>query len=179
MFTVAELKEIPLVDECFRNIDQKYTNIEESRRIHEVLRYLFGKMVEDTIETSLKTLTAFSFNNVNAIRMHDTKVIAFSSKMLANITLIREFLFKNMYRAPSVMIRREEATMIVSELFESYLNDSRKMPKDWDSAIKTSTTKEELAKIIADYIAGMTDRFAYQEAARLGIFADNNYLKFV
>ena len=53
------------------------------------------------------------------------------------------------------------------------------MPKDWDSAIKTSTTKEELAKIIADYIAGMTDRFAYQEAARLGIFAYNNYLKFV
>ena len=179
LFTVAELKEIPLVDECFRNIDQKYTNIEESRRIHEVLRYLFGKMVEDTIETSLKTLTEFSFNNVNAIRMHDTKVIAFSSKMLANITLIREFLFKNMYRAPSVMIRREEATMIVSELFESYLNDSRKMPKDWGSAIKTTTTKEELAKIIADYIAGMTDRFAYQEAARLGIFADNNYLKFV
>jgi dGTPase len=179
LFTVAELKEIPLVDKCFRNIDQKYTNIEESRIIHEVLRYLFGKMVEDTIETSLKTLTEFSFNNVNAIRMHDTKVIAFSSKMLANITLIREFLFKNMYRAPSVMIRREEATMIVSELFESYLNDSRKMPKEWDSAIKTSTTKEELAKIIADYIAGMTDRFAYQEAARLGIFADNNYLKFV
>ena len=67
MFTVAELKEIPLVDECFRNIDQKYTNIEESRRIHEVLRYLFGKMVEDTIEKSLKNLTEFSFNNVYAI----------------------------------------------------------------------------------------------------------------
>jgi dGTPase len=179
LFTVAELKEIPLLDECFRNIDQKYTNIEESRRIHEVLRDLFGKMVEDTIETSLNTLTEFSFNNVNAIRMHDTKVIAFSSKMLANIMLIREFLFKNMYRAPSVMIRREEATIIISELFESYLNDSQKMPKDWGGVIKTSTTKKELAKIIADYIAGMTDRFAYQEAARLGIFANNNYLKFV
>ena len=98
---------------------------------------------------------------------------------MVDLTLIREFLFNNMYRAPSVMLRRKEATKIVTKLFQTYLNDSQKMPDEWSAAVKSAKSKIELATIISDYIAGMTDRFAYQEAARLRIIVDNDHLNFV
>jgi dGTPase len=179
LFTVVDLQKIPLLKKCFKSVDDKYINIEESRRIHEVLRLLFGKMVEDVIETSMTNLSNCSFSNVDEIRTNETKVIKFSNSMWSDLTLIREFLFNNMYRAPSVMLRRKEATTIVAALFETYLNDSQKMPDEWSAEVKTAESKIELATIISDYIAGMTDRFAYQEAARLNIFVDDGHLKFV
>jgi dGTPase len=179
LFTVADLQKIPLLNRCFKSVDEKYSNIDNSRRIHEVLRSLFGKMVEDVIETSITNLSNFSFTNVDEIRMHEEKVVKFSKSMWFDLTLIREFLFNNMYRAPSVMLRRKEATKIVTKLFQTYLNDSQKMPDEWSTAVKSAKSKIELATIISDYIAGMTDRFAYQEAARLRIIVDNDHLNFV
>ena len=179
LFTVADLQKIPLLNRCFKSVDEKYSNIDNSRRIHEVLRSLFGKMVEDVIETSITNLSNFSFTNVDEIRMHKEKVVKFSKSMWFDLTLIREFLFNNMYRAPSVMLRRKEATKIVAKLFQTYLNDSQKMPDEWSAAVKSAKSKIELATIISDYIAGMTDRFAYQEAARLRIIVDNDHLNFV
>lgn len=179
LFTVVDLQKIPLLSKCFKSVDDKYINIEESRRIHEVLRLLFGKMVKDVIKTSMTNLSNCSFSNVDEIRTNETKVIQFSSSMWYDLTLIREFLFNNMYRAPSVMLRRKEAKTIVAALFKTYLNDSQKMPDEWITEVKTAESKIELATIISDYIAGMTDRFAYQEAARLNIFVDDNHLKFI
>jgi len=179
LFTVADLQKIPLLNRCFKSVDEKYSNIDNSRRIHEVLRSLFGKMVEDVIETSITNLSNFSFTNVDEIRMHEEKVVKFSKSMWFDLTLIRDFLFNNMYRAPSVMLRRKEATKIVTKLFQTYLNDSQKMPDEWSTAVKSAKSKIELATIISDYIAGMTDRFAYQEAARLRIIVDNDHLNFV
>jgi dGTPase len=80
---------------------------------------------------------------------------------------IRRFLFARMYRAPSVMLKRAEVTIVVEELFPFYLKDPALMPERWHVDIEAAQDDTALARIVSDYIAGMTDRFALQEHARL------------
>ena len=94
-------------------------------------------------------------------------MIQFSPKLWADLQEIRAYLFKNMYRAPSVMIKRAEVTEIVNTLFPIYMAQPGEMPKNWQDRIAQTTDTTQLARIVADYLAGMTDRFAILEYGRL------------
>ena len=88
--------------------------------------------------------------------------------MWADLQTIRAYLFKNMYRAPSVMAKREEVTQVVHDLFPALLARPELLPTHWQDAVRRAGGDETaIARLTADYIAGMTDRFAFQEHARL------------
>ena len=101
------------------------------------------------------------------IRHLGTTVIRFSKPLYQELKAIRSFLFHRMYRAPSVMVERARVTQVVNGLFPLYLGQPNLLPAEWRADVDSAQTETELARVVADYVAGMTDRFAIQEGARL------------
>jgi dGTPase len=93
-------------------------------------------------------------------------VVQFSPAMWADLQDVRSFLFEHMYRAPNVVAKRAEVTQVVTELFPAFLQDPSLLPEEWAAEV-AQADELGLARLVADYIAGMTDRFALQAHARL------------
>jgi dGTPase len=167
LFDDDDIAELPIVGTAFEQVDALYPDIAPNRRRHEALRRVFGAMVSDVIDTSRVLLDASGAKSVEDIRHLDHSVIRFSPQLWADLKEIRKFLFARMYRAPSVMAKRAEVTIVVEDLFPLYLNDPALMPERWHADIDAARGDTALARIVSDYIAGMTDRFALQEHARL------------
>ncbi|OYW60245.1 MAG: hypothetical protein B7Z31_04445 [Rhodobacterales bacterium 12-65-15] len=94
-------------------------------------------------------------------------VIRFSKPLYQDLKAVRSFLFTRMYRAPSVMAVRAEVTEKLDGLFPLYLAKPQLLPAEWQVDVEAATDQTALARVVADYIAGMTDRFAIQEHQRL------------
>jgi len=101
------------------------------------------------------------------VRALDHAVIIFSNDLWHDLKVIREFLFIRMYRAPSVVQMRERVTKVVEELFPLFMNQTNLLPAEWQVDIENAKDETALARIVSDYISGMTDRFAQQEHTRL------------
>jgi dGTPase len=104
---------------------------------------------------------------VDDIRAMGTTVIRFSKPLFQDLKAIRSFLFTRMYRAPSVMAERARVTVVVNGLFPLFMAQPDLLPQEWRDDIAAAQDQVTLARIVADYVAGMTDRFALQEHARL------------
>ena len=167
LFTDAEVARLPIVSSAYRDVDLRYPGLEKNRRRHEALRRVFGVMVEDVIETSRERLDETGVQSVEDVRALDAPVIAFSDGLWLDLQDIRSFLFERMYRAPKVMEKRAEVSRVVEALFPFFLDNPMEMPDRWHAEIRMATNKTALARLVSDYIAGMTDRFALQLHERL------------
>ena len=167
LFSEDDLMELPVTGPAFAEVDRLYPGLEKMRRRHEALRRVFGRMVEDVIAVAQNRLASAQPASVDEIRHMGTTVIRFSKPLYQELKAIRSFLFTRMYRAPSVMQERARVTRVVNGLFPLYLAQPELLPEEWRLDIARATTETELARIVADYVAGMTDRFALQEGARL------------
>jgi dGTPase len=168
LFGDDEIAKLPLIGPAFAEVDALYPDLDAYRRRHEALRRVFGVMVADVIETSREKLHASKARTVEDVRALGYPVICFSDAMWQDLGKIRRFLFTRMYRAPAVMKIRAEVTGVVEELFPLFVEKPELMPRDWVNSIaRAGTDRTMLARLVADYIAGMTDRFALQEHERL------------
>jgi dGTPase len=167
LFTEADLMELPVTGPAFAEVDALYPGLERMRRRHEALRRVFGRMVEDVIAVAQNRLAAARPASVDEIRHMGTTVIRFSKPLYQELKAIRSFLFQRMYRAPSVMAERARVTAVVNDLFPLFLREPRLLPAEWQADVAAARDETALARIVADYVAGMTDRFALQEHARL------------
>ena len=167
LFTEEEITALPLVKQAYAEVDARYPGLDPYRRRHEALRRVFGYMVGDLIDTSRELLETSGARGPQEIRDLGYPVIAFSPALWRDLKEIRAFLFSRMYRAPSVMAQREKVTRAVNALFPIYLGDPQLLPRRWQRDIEAARDETALARLVADYIAGMTDRFALQEHARL------------
>jgi dGTPase len=169
LFTLDEAAELPIVGAAVLQVDALYPGLEAARRRHEALRRVFGVMVEDVLDTSKQLLSEAAPQSVEDIRALDHAVIRFSPKLWSELQEIRSFLFARMYRAPAVVKMRSRVTHVVEELFAHFLAVPSDLPKDWRVEIEAAENDTGLARLVADYIAGMTDRFALLEHKRLGL----------
>jgi len=167
LFTEDDLMELPVTGPAFAEVDAIYPGLEKMRRRHEALRRVFGRMVEDVIAVAQNRLSAAQPKSVDDIRHMGTTIIRFSKPLYQELKAIRSFLFHRMYRAPSVMAERARVTQVVNDLFPLFLREPALLPAEWQADIAAATDETVLARIVADYVAGMTDRFALQEHARL------------
>ena len=167
LFTEDDLMELPVTGPAFEEVDRLYPGLEKMRRRHEALRRVFGRMVEDVIAVAQNRLAAAQPKSVEEIRHMGTTVIRFSKPLYQELKAIRSFLFHRMYRAPSVMQERAKVTRIVNDLFPLFMARPDLLPAEWRADIEAARDEVTLARIVADYVAGMTDRFAIQEHGRL------------
>lgn len=167
LFSTDELAELPLLDGCFARVDALYPNLNYYRRQHEALRRFFGLLVEDVIAVAQANLAQLAPADINGIRNSGRPMVRFSDPVWSDLKIIRCFLFDRMYRAPMVVKMRGEVTLVVNELFSSFMKEPTLLPKQWRKDVAEARDGVILARIVADYIAGMTDRFALQEHKRL------------
>ena len=165
LFTVEDICALPIVGDCFAQVDKKYPNLDHGRRQHEALRRVFGVMVEDVLVESRKRLDVCGAQSAQDIRGLDGPVIQFSERLFGELKQIRAFLFENMYRHWTVRRMRRKAAQVVVDMFEIFMGDPGMLPPEWQRVVVGDETQR--ARVIADYIAGMTDRFALQEHAKL------------
>ncbi len=167
LFSTDELAELPVLKNCFAEVDRKYPGLNYYRRRHEALRRFFGILVEDVIGVAKTNLATLNPQSVHDVRHAWHMVIRFSDGLWADLNVIRDFLFHRMYRAPIVVTMREQVTQVVHELFPLFMERPDELPKQWRKDVEDARGDTALARIVADYIAGMTDRFAIQEHTRL------------
>lgn len=167
LFDEADLLELPVTGPAFEAVDRLYPNLDKMRRRHEALRRVFGVMVEDVIAVAQNRLSSAGARSVDDIRGLGTTVIRFSKPLFQDLKSVRSFLFTRMYRAPSVMKERARVTEVVNGLFPLYLTRPDLLPGEWQVDIAAAKDEVQLARVVADYVSGMTDRFALAEGARL------------
>jgi dGTPase len=167
LFSEADLMDLPVTGPAFEEVDRLYPGLEKMRRRHEALRRVFGRMVEDVIAVARGRLDSAQPKSVDEIRAMGTTMIRFSKPLYQELKAIRSFLFTRMYRAPSVVVMRNEVTEVVNGLFPLFLSRPELLPQEWRHDIEAAQGETELARIVADYVSGMTDRFALQEGQRL------------
>ena len=167
LFTEADLMELPVTGPAFAEVDRLYPGLEKMRRRHEALRRVFGEMVEDVIAVAQQRLEAAQPQSPEDIRLMGTAIIRFSKRLYQDLKAIRSFLYHRMYRAPSVMLERAKVTRVVNDLFPLFLTHPDLLPAEWQADVGRAGDQTRLARVVADYVAGMTDRFALQEHLRL------------
>lgn len=167
MFSTDELATMPILQDCFGEVDKKYPGLNYYRRRHEALRRFFGVLVEDVIAVTRTNLAEVDPQSAQDIRDAGKMMVQFTPALWADLKQIREFLFHRMYRAPEVVEIRTYVTEAVKELFPIFMSRPELLPKQWRKDVAEVSSEVELARIVSDYISGMTDRFALQEVEHL------------
>ena len=163
LFEIEDILGLPVISEAFQRVDRQWPNLEQTRRRHEALRRVFGVMVEDVLSETGRNLNRTKPESLSDLQGLDAPVVAFSESMTGDVATIKAFLFERMYRHYKVKRIRRKATRVVRDLFEIFLDDPGVLPDHWREAVREAEDEIHRARVIADYIAGMTDRYALQE----------------
>jgi dGTPase len=166
LFTIEELLAVPLVGGIFSGVMDKYPGLDRSRLIHESVRRLITAMIDDSLRETQRRVTSSKLRNANDVRLRGEALIAFSDEMRANDRALKAFLFKNMYRHFKVNRMLTKAKRVVADLFTLFLAEPGVLPTSWGQLCDAAGTVRT-ARVVSDYIAGMTDRFALEEHRRL------------
>ena len=167
LFEVADIMALPLVAPCFGEVDTAYPNLDPTRRRHEALRRFFGVLVEDVIAYATTALGALDPASPQDIRHAGRAMVRFSDQVFADLKEVRAFLFTRMYRAPRVVETRAIVTDVVNDLFPHMMAHPDQLPRQWQAEVRAAQDDTTLARLVCDYIAGMTDRFALQTHRRI------------
>jgi dGTPase len=164
LFAVADIRAaVPFIAELLGEIDDLYPGLEEARVVHELTRRVITCFIEDAIGDSRRRIAEARAVSPEAVATAGRALVGHSAAIEAADRDVKTFLFARMYRHPSVLAVRDKADAIVRRLFGAYMADPSAMPRDWTAKAEQG----ERARAVADYIAGMTDRFAVHEHARL------------
>jgi dGTPase len=166
LLSIADLEDAPLSGPILADIVQDYPNLDHARLVHELVRRLITAMIEDVIAETRGRLDALAGPSPEAARDQMQPVVAFSGETANLEAALKRFLFENLYRSDAVMRPVKLAEAAVADLYGAFLDDPSLMPEEWQSQVDPGEPPE-LARHIADYIAGMTDRFALSEHRRL------------
>ena len=156
LISLDSLNEISYFDEIIRNIHSKYKDIDETLMTYQVLRISISKMINDIIINSNKNIITNNIKDISDVFKSKTFLISMSEKMKNDSVLIKNFLYVNVYNHSKLKQKRNEVENIITKLFDYYLKNFDKLPKDWSLQKK----EESENRIICDYISGMTDRYA-------------------
>jgi dGTPase len=166
LFEVADLMELPLVSDMFGVVTQKYPGIGHARLIHEAVRRVINAMVEDVLAETRRRLETAAPKSVADIRALGQPVVAFSPHMAATDRTVKAFLYKRMYEHWKLNRSHSKARRVVTDLFGLLFAEPNCLPPPWRERAEQAGPQAH-ARLVADYIAGMTDRFALDEHRRL------------
>jgi dGTPase len=166
LFTIADLVDVPLVGPLFHSVRSEYPDAETSLHIHEVVRRMIGVMIIDLADETRRRIEELKPQSAQDVRDLGRPLVAFSDTMRANDQALRAFLFPNMYRHFSVNRMTSKGRRVVKDLFRLLFAEPECLAPEWRRLTDGRETAKT-ARVVADYIAGMTDRFALDEHRRL------------
>jgi dGTPase len=166
LFSLDDIAAVALPGKLIGDIRAVYPSLEESRLVHEFIRRLIGLLIEDVIAETKRRLTALAPGSADAVRQASAPVAAFSPAIGEADRAIKAFLRPRMYRHARVMHVMDQAAGVIKNLFARYSVDPEALPVEWREGL-ADAEQPARARRIADFIAGMTDRYALAEHARL------------
>jgi dGTPase len=164
LFTLGEIAAVPLVGELLNSIDTQHPRIDPARRVHETVRALITRMIEDVITESGRRAAMLKPRTAVEVREASRPIVGFSPAMEKGDREVKNFLYARMYRHDRVMRVMEDAERVVRELFRHFMATPADLPPEWGEGIDSADARR--ARRVADYIAGMTDRYALIEHAK-------------
>jgi dGTPase len=166
LFAIEDLLSVPLIGPAVASVQRDYPGLDTRMLRLEAVRRMIGAMVENVIEETTRSLEATGVETADDVRALTTQVVAFSDAMLADLSQLRHFLYTRMYRHHRVNRSRSAARRILGDLFDIYMSEPDVLPESW-LARTVSKDASGRARVVCDYIAGMTDRFAIEEHRKL------------
>jgi len=170
LLTIEQMLQVELFSAQYEVVISEYPTLPERRVIHEVIRRMVNAQVTDLIDNSLLCINAANISNRQDITLLDKPIIQYTESMLAKKKTLKTFLRQQLYRHFRVYRMSRKGRQIVEAMFNSFMDDARLLPTDTQTKIKDiqpSQGETGKARVIADYIAGMTDRYAISEYQRL------------
>jgi dGTPase len=164
LFTLGEIAAVPPVGELLNSIDTQHPRIDPARRVHETVRTLITRMIEDVITESGRRAAMLKPRTAAEVREASRPIVGFSPAMEKGDREVKNFLYARMYRHDRVMRVMEDAERVVRELFRHFMATPADLPPEWGEGIDSADARR--ARRVADYIAGMTDRYALIEHAK-------------
>jgi dGTPase len=164
LLRLDDLDDVPLAGDFVRIVPR--TGVESQRVIYEINRRIITALIVDVVAESRRRLADLPTQSLDGVRTASGSVIALSLRRGAEVEGLQNYLFANVYRHPRVMATVASAEAIVTDLFQRYLAEPAVMPAAWRDAAEAQTGAQR-ASVVADFVAGMTDRYAEKEHRRL------------
>ena len=168
--SIEQLRETRLFKTLYSKVEHDYPNLDNKRTIYEIVRRMIDEQIKDLIAESLQQITKANPQSIADIRQYNGSLINFSEDMLDMHLELKRFLRENLYRHYRVHRMSHKAGNVISKLFDALLNDLRLMPPEYRKKAQQEEDKKGesgRARIVSDYIAGMTDRYAIKEYKRI------------
>ncbi|MBP1751604.1 MAG: putative deoxyguanosine-5-triphosphate triphosphohydrolase [Geobacteraceae bacterium] len=163
LISAAQLEKIELWLEVTSKVEEQFPGTDPERKKHQTISMLIGLLIMDLCITTTRNLAAFSIKDMDDLRRVNRQVVGFSPRVAEQCRVLKKFLKENLYRHYKVERMRVKAERYLSELFETYVKHPTLLPRKYQ--IKMDHAGRE--RVVCDYIAGMTDRFALDEFKRL------------
>ena len=168
--SIEQLRETKLFEALYNKVEKDYPKLDNKRTIYEIVRRMIDEQIKDLIAQSSQQIFKAQPQSIQDIRQHEGNLINFSADMLEMHLELKRFLREKLYRHYRVYRMSHKAGNVVSKLFEALLNDLRLMPPEYREKAQQEEDKKGdsgRARIVTDYIAGMTDRYALKEYKRI------------
>ncbi len=170
LLSLQQLREVTLFDEQYQLVVATWPELPERRLVHEIVRRMINRQVVDLLETSLASLAEVAPPDIDAVRAYATPLIRFSPAMGALHQQMKSFLMTHLYRHYRVLRMMGKSQRVVKELFDAFFSEPRLLPPEHQRLVKVREQahgETGRARAVADYIAGMTDRYALLEHRKL------------
>ncbi len=174
LITVDELRDVRMFSRFHDLVTQKYPEVSARRQLYETIRRMVDYLVSDLIIEANRNIEAAKVESIDAVRDRQHPLISLSETVLAEHQELKRFLRTKLYNHPKVREVMDEARGTLKELFEAYLRDPTLLPPEHQAVVSRADAEGGVsarARVVADYVAGMTDRFAFTERSRIvGVF---------
>lgn len=170
LFTLDDLEKVPMLRGIIRGVKKDWPDTDHRYLVYETIREMIGRMVNDVLDTTRANLAEVKPQSADDIRHCGRQIVAFSEDMREQVDDLRTFLFDRMYRHYTINRIWLKVERIVNDLFNAFTTNYRLLPDPWQRRVEEAGGMIDniaLARIVCDYIAGMTDRYAIREHERL------------
>ncbi len=161
LFTIADIYNCNIINDIIDEVMSIKDTAEEQRIIHEIIRRLINQMVIDVINCSKENIISMKIKTLEDVHGAHKMIVNFSEGVWQKVLKLKSYLKDNMYRHSTVNRMTFKARKVVKELFDVFFENPGCLPEKWQN--KVNKNRDNLPIIIADYIAGMTDRYAMKE----------------
>ena len=170
LITIKQLRDVELFEQHYINVNTRFSELSEKRKTHEVIRRIINELVSDLINHTQENLKQFRVSTIEDVRSQSAPLVSFSSATKQKNAALKSFLYKNLYQHEQVHQMSTNAKNIIADLFDRFINSPDLLPDEHraKALIKEKINgRTGLARVVADYIAGMTDRYAQSEHNRI------------
>jgi dGTPase len=170
LFTIADLLDVPMIGPALKSVQRDWPTINDRLWRLEGVRRMIGVMIADVLSETLRRLAEDDIRTPEDVRVAKRQMVAFSKGVFDDLSRLRGFLYERMYKHYKLNRTRSYAKRTLNEMFNLFMHEPDTLPTEWFQLVCAKDSETARARVICDYIAGMTDAYAIDEHRRLFSF---------